>query len=369
MACAMKLLVVVISLSWVLSIKNSCFVFGKPAVPCFFIFGDSLADSGNNNVLNTTAKVNYEPYGVDFPYGPTGRFCNGRTTVDILTELLGFENYIPPFAYANGSAILGGVNYASGASGIRRESGMTSGTVLSMGKQLKNHRKTISRIIGMLGKKSLARNYLNKCLYSVATGSNDYINNYFLPQYYNTSQEYTLEEYAVVLVEQYSRQILRLYEYGAKKVVLGGLGLIGCTPAAIASYGTNGSCYEELNYAAQLFNQQLVSLVDQLNSNLTDAKFIYINNYGIGSVNTTSLGFTVSDAGCCTLNSGGLCVEDSTPCEDRSEYVFWDGFHPTEAFNRISANKSYSSYESADTYPMDVSQLVELEFNPLVAEM
>lgn len=90
---------------------------------------------------------------------------------------------------------------------------MLQGTVLSMGKQLKNHRKTISRIIGMLGKKSLARNYLNKCLYSVATGSNDYINNYFLPQYYNTSQEYTLEEYAVVLVEQYSRQILVTYIY------------------------------------------------------------------------------------------------------------------------------------------------------------
>ena len=82
------------------------------------------------------------------------------------------------------------------------------GTVLSMGEQLKNHRKTISRIIEILGRKSLARSYLNKCLYSLGTGSNDYINNYFLPQYYNTSQEYTIEEYAVVLVEQYSRQIM-----------------------------------------------------------------------------------------------------------------------------------------------------------------
>lgn len=44
----------------------------------------------------------------------------------LTAELLGFENYIPPFAYANGSAILSGVNYASGASGIRRESGITT---------------------------------------------------------------------------------------------------------------------------------------------------------------------------------------------------------------------------------------------------
>lgn len=97
-----------------------------------------------------------------------------------------------------------------------------------------------------------------------------------------------------------------MYEYGAKKVVLGGLGLIGCTPAAIASYGTNGSCSEELNYAAQLFNQQLVSLVDQLNSNLTDAKFIYINNYGIGSVNTTSLGMFI------TVRSSSTAITRST---------------------------------------------------------
>lgn len=60
-------------------------VNGDPRVPCFFIFGDSLADSGNNNQLDTLAKVNYKPYGIDFPRGtPTGRFTNGRTTADIL---------------------------------------------------------------------------------------------------------------------------------------------------------------------------------------------------------------------------------------------------------------------------------------------
>jgi hypothetical protein len=28
-------------------------VHGEPQVPCFFIFGDSLADNGNNNLLPT----------------------------------------------------------------------------------------------------------------------------------------------------------------------------------------------------------------------------------------------------------------------------------------------------------------------------
>lgn len=55
-------------------------------VPCYFAFGDSLADPGNNNNLQTAAKANYQPYGVDFPGGanPSGRFTNGRTYVDFL---------------------------------------------------------------------------------------------------------------------------------------------------------------------------------------------------------------------------------------------------------------------------------------------
>lgn len=85
MACGMKPLVVVIALSWVLSVQqHSSSVHGKPQVPCFFIFGDSLADNGNNNLLDTLAKVNYKPYGIDFSGGVTGRFSNGRTTVDVL---------------------------------------------------------------------------------------------------------------------------------------------------------------------------------------------------------------------------------------------------------------------------------------------
>lgn len=38
-------------------------------------------------------------------------------------QLLGFPNYIPPYSRARGRALLQGANYASGASGIRDETG------------------------------------------------------------------------------------------------------------------------------------------------------------------------------------------------------------------------------------------------------
>ena len=44
----------------------------------FFVFGDSLVDSGNNNYLPTTARADSPPYGIDYPTRrPTGRFSNG----------------------------------------------------------------------------------------------------------------------------------------------------------------------------------------------------------------------------------------------------------------------------------------------------
>lgn len=65
-------------------LKLQLLVSGVPQVPCYFIFGDSLVDNGNNNELVTKAKANHPPYGIDFKYGVTGRFTNGRTTADVI---------------------------------------------------------------------------------------------------------------------------------------------------------------------------------------------------------------------------------------------------------------------------------------------
>lgn len=111
----------VVALVLSLSLING--VKAAPQVPCLFIFGDSLVDNGNNNQLNSLAKANYMPYGIDFPGGPSGRFSNGKTTVDVAAQLLGFDSYIPPYSTARGQDILKGVNYASAAAGIIEETG------------------------------------------------------------------------------------------------------------------------------------------------------------------------------------------------------------------------------------------------------
>jgi len=80
----------------ILSVNYLQQVNGKSQVPCLFIFGDSLSDGGNNNNLPNAPQSNYNPYGIDFPMGPTGRFTNGRTTIDIISNILLTYPYYEP---------------------------------------------------------------------------------------------------------------------------------------------------------------------------------------------------------------------------------------------------------------------------------
>ncbi|XP_058101000.1 GDSL esterase/lipase At1g29670-like [Magnolia sinica] len=342
-------------------------ILAAPQVPCFFSFGDSLIDNGNNNRITSLARANYMPYGIDFPGGPTGRFCNGRTSTDVITQLLGFDNFIPPYSNASGRQLLTGVNYASAAAGIRDETGQQLGGRVSMNGQLQNYQATVRQVVNILGNESSAADYLSKCIYSVAMGSNDYLNNYFMPAFYSSSRQYTPEQYANVLVQQFTQQLRTLYNYGARKVAVIGVGQVGCSPSELAMFSPNGTtCVTRINNAIELFNDKVQALVDNFNNNLAGAKFTYVNVYGIFDdilKRASSYGFTVTNTGCCGVgrNNGQItCLPLQTPCRNRKQYVFWDAFHPTEAVNVIIGGRSYRAQSSSDAHPIDIQRLAQL---------
>uniref|UniRef100_A0A6N2MD54 SGNH hydrolase-type esterase domain-containing protein n=2 Tax=Salix viminalis TaxID=40686 RepID=A0A6N2MD54_SALVM len=107
---------------WVLSVVLllSNWTHGKrvPQAPCYFVYGDSLFDNGNNNYLNTAPKVNYLPYGMDFDSGASGRCSNGLNIADTIAEQLGFDSYITHFGVGGCTSFLDGVNYGSSGAGI-----------------------------------------------------------------------------------------------------------------------------------------------------------------------------------------------------------------------------------------------------------
>ncbi|XP_031378199.1 GDSL esterase/lipase At5g45670-like [Punica granatum] len=333
-------------------------VQGEPQVPCYFIFGDSLVDSGNNNNLNVEFKSNYPPYGVDFPKGPTGWFPNGRTIANIIGQLLGFVNFIPPFANLTGKDILKGVNYASGRSGIQDETGQQRGNVVTLNEQLGNHFTILSNISAILNSESAARQYLKKCMYIVITGINDYSNNYFIPSFYQTSTMYTPQQYSDVLVKQYSEQLKRLYSYGARKVAIFGVGLIGQVPEMKNRFGANSSMVDD---AAQLFSNKLLPLVNDLSRQLTSAKFTYVNTTAIALTSSPLLAFQQPRDSCCELVKNlGTCIEGRPPCPFRGSYAYFDGFHPTEAVNKAFATRAYNRLLPSDASPYGIKQLAQL---------
>ncbi|KAL2494647.1 GDSL esterase/lipase [Forsythia ovata] len=285
--------------------------------------GDSLFDNGNNNLLVTAAKANYPPYGIDYPHGPTGRFSNGRNIADFLGEFLGFDKPISPFVTAKGSKILKGVNYASGGAGILDDSGSRQGDRFSLNRQLQNHRTTILRLALLLGSMDQVKEHLRKCLYTIYIGNNDYLNNYYLPQFYSTS----------------------------------------CVPSVLAMYPpANGSaCVDSINGAVQLFNNMLKTLVDDLNNDLPNAKFIYINSTSISSGDPSALGIKVANASCCIVSTTiakGQCAPGKVPCSNRSEYIFYDDIHPVEIFNELTAARAYNATSPTDSYPIDIRRLL-----------
>ena len=74
--------------------------------------------------------------------------------------------------------------------------------------------------------------------------------------------------------------VQRLYELGARKVIVTGTGPLGCVPAILALHSKKGECAPELQQAAELFNPQLIDMVNSLNKKLGSNVFVTVEtNY------------------------------------------------------------------------------------------
>lgn len=328
-------------------------------VPATFIFGDSLADVGNNNYLQyALAKANFPWYGVDYQGGvATGRFTNGRTIGDIISEKLGLINPLPYLSLsANDDALVNGVNYASGGAGILNETGFLFIERLSFNMQIDSFQATKLAIKNKIGA-TAAENLCNKALFFIGIGSNDYINNFLLP-YAADSQKYTQKGFNDLLISTLRQQLTRLHHLGARKMVFHGVGPLGCIPSQLKKSGVNNKtmCLEGLNTWITQFNDDVQKLLRELNSQLPAVKITFVDTYSSVKKlieNPRKYGFKYSDTPCCNVDTsfGQLCLPNSNLCQNREKYVFWDAFHPTDAANLIIASELVSHPDLLQYHP------------------
>ncbi|PIA31315.1 hypothetical protein AQUCO_05100091v1 [Aquilegia coerulea] len=314
-------------------------------VTCVLVFGDSSVDPGNNNILDTTFKGNFPPYGKDFFNGkPTGRFSNGRLPTDFIAEALGYTKLIPGYLQPKlrKKNLLHGVSFASAASGYDDLTANIT-NVLPVSKQLQylSHYKT--RLGGLVGEKR-AEQIIRDAIFVISMGTNDFIQNYYIELV--RAKQFTVEEYGDYLATSMMKDIKEMHRIGARRVVVVGVPPLGCMPLVKTLRDTT-FCDPMYNHAALSFNNKIKAKLATLKISL-GMTGLYVDAYGIiqSAVNNPiKYGFTESSKGCCgtgTIEYGDTCKGLST-CKDPSKYVFWDAVHPTERMYKIIADEALSS--------------------------
>ncbi|KAF5941550.1 hypothetical protein HYC85_019192 [Camellia sinensis] len=248
---------------------------------------------------------------------------------------IGLKDFTPPYLAptTTGPVVLQGVNYASGGGGILNHTGKIFVGRINLDAQMDNFANTRQDII-----------------------SNIALEQKLVPP----------ETFVDTLISRFRLQLTRLYNMGARNIVVANVGPIGCIPyQRDINPSAGGSCVAFPNQLAQLFNAQLKDLLAELSANLKESKFLYANVYRLFEdiiKNHISYGFENANSACCAISGrfGGLipCGPSAKVCPDRSKYVFWDPYHPTDAANAIIA-KRLTDGGSDDIWPMNIRRLLE----------
>ncbi|OMO65851.1 Lipase, GDSL [Corchorus olitorius] len=314
--------------------SSSIFCSAANKVSAIFVFGDSMVDVGKNYYINTIAKPS----------------CPNE-------EELGFKDYSPPYLAPNttGDVILKGVNYASSGAGILNDTGRILGERIYMDTQVSYFAKTKQDIISRIGKQA-ANTLLRKALYVLSIGTNDVIF-----QQFSETKDITI--YLDDVFSRLKSQLTTLYNLGARKIALTNSPAVGCLPFERDLESLSAGCVSSLNELANLYNCRLRSLMQELTTKLSGSIFVVVDTYAIFEdirKNYRSYGFETEDSACCRVigQHGGWipCGQLSRVCRDRTKYVFWDPFHPSETTNIIAAKRALDGgleYVS----PMNIRQL------------
>ncbi|CAN1286245.1 GDSL esterase/lipase APG [Linum perenne] len=143
-----------------------------------------------------------------------------------------------------------------------------------------------------------------------------------------------------------------LYKLGGRRLGVTSLPPLGCFPAARALLSYHGQgCVSSINTVAQQFNKKLTLAAASLQNQLPGMKIVIFDTFKplYDLVKKPSdFGLAEARRGCCGMGKRVGAVETSVllcnprsmrpTCPNATEYVFWDGVHPSEAANRVIAD-------------------------------
>ncbi|KAF7003029.1 hypothetical protein CFC21_018412 [Triticum aestivum] len=348
---------------------------GERLVPAMFVFGDSTVDVGNNNQLpgcKPECRADYPQYGVDHPsHAPTGRFSNGYNLADQIAKLLGFNESPPAFLSFPAGGIIprmkDGINFASGGSGLQNQTGDHCGGVYSMADQLEEFKL----VVMMLGNGSY--DLISRSLFFISVGSND------LFEYADAKNPPPNRDDAAFLKcldDSYRTYLQELYALGARKFSIVSPSLVGCCPSQRAAALQHDNdldelhCFRPANNLSKRLYTLLASTLQDLGGDLDGMHYSLCDSAGMAEgvftpggakgMSATPFRHAVTCRDIYFRPFGlGLCNTTATLCPNRTDFVFWDSFHPTEYASGLAASALFADSGNF-VRPINVGQLAAL---------
>ena len=289
----------------------------RPGYDQFFVFGDSLSDTGNIWILTKTLGAQPAIPPSEDPHRSyfSGRFSNGPVAFEYLWgELRSQVPFIPPFLGRWRLPSDGAVSFAFGVSGSEDFTQVGQFPIPGLGAQIELFRWAL-----------LGRRAPRRALYAVFTGANDYL-----------VDPGAQPADPADVVENIARGIRRLHRLGARHVIVPNLPDLGLVPIA-------GPSSALLSQITAQHNALLAWRLDVLSSQLPGLRIIAIDlNDALATLpegaifNPPALDalFPIPlngvPASLCIFVNPSACPNVASFAVD-PRYVFWDAQHPTTA--------------------------------------
>ncbi|XP_023526085.1 GDSL esterase/lipase At5g14450-like [Cucurbita pepo subsp. pepo] len=343
--------------------------------PVVFNFGDSNSDTG---AISAAFEPIRWPYGDVFFNKPSGRDSDGRLIIDFIAERLRLP-YLSAYLNSLGANFRHGANFATGGSTVQKpnetiyEYGI-SPFFLDMQVTQFEQFKARSNDLYNQAKNPSDREKLtrpedfSKALYTFDIGQNDLAMGF---------RKLSIDQLRAALpdiVNQFASAVQRIYKLEGRSFWIHNTGPFGCLPVN-QFYTLNPApgildehgCIKAQNDISMELNNQLKAKLEKLRAELPEAAITYVDVYAAKYAlisNGKTQGFPNPLKVCCGYHvrydhvwcgtkapiNGSLVFGDA--CENRAQYVSWDGVHYSEAANHFVANHILNGSLSSPPIPI-----------------
>ncbi|KAF2323667.1 hypothetical protein GH714_036549 [Hevea brasiliensis] len=296
-----------------------------------FFFGDGLYEVGNTtNIINPDKylRTYHAPYGTNFfNHSATGRYSDGRIVPDFVAEKVGLK-FIASFQSEDDPYFTNGASFASeGATALVNFTGQ-----VELFKEVKEiwreHIKNDTEVYRRL----------HKAVYFISIGAQDYIN------CAASARRISEPTFVDRVVNSISDAIKNLYDLGAWTFAVQNVVKLGSIPYVRQIFNDGKPFREMLSIMAQAHKGVLPGKPEAIKKN-TDKypEFEYTVFDFYTAIDTMidvpqDYGFKVVDIACCGNSTyrGQACGSldyEFCVCGNKTEYLFFDGTHNTDAAN------------------------------------